>query len=183
MRKTPLPCFFTSTTPPLLDFFFVPSLAFPTLHFCVKYPDAQDRLPCSTSLRHPPFPIDLFYFNIPPDLLFFTNLRHTLLHFKSTPPHPTPPSPHPRFCLLCVSPAYPPTFFASANQPTPICFCYIPGPQIFPRHPPQFSLLSPENGPSSLFLIRKNRTNSYKRVATPCSPLLHLCNMHGDWLT
>ena len=114
MRKTPLPCFFfTSTTPPLLDFFFVPSLAFSTLHFCVKYTDAQDRLdfvfptslrhippppgPCSTSLRHhPPFPIDLFYFTIPPDLLFFTNLRHTLLHFKSTPPqHPPPPTPPP----------------------------------------------------------------------------------------
>ena len=199
MLKTPLPCFFLPQLPlPSWIFFFVPSLAFPTLHFCVKYPDAQDRLDFvfPTSLRHtppplavpvcapPPFPIDLFYFTIPPDLLFFTNLRHTLLHFKSTPPHPpTPHPPTPDFVFFVSLRHILLHFLRQQINRPPFVFATSPGPQIFPRHPPQFSLLSPENGPSSLFLIRKNRTNAYKRVATPCSPLLHLCNMHGDWLT
>ena len=106
MRKTPLPCFFfTSTTPPLLDFFFVPPLAYPALNFCVNYPDSQDRWdfvfptslrhntppPCSTSLRHPlPHRFILFYYTPgssllyqspaftppPPDFVFFVSLRH-----------------------------------------------------------------------------------------------------------
>ena len=152
MLKTPLPffLFFTSTTPSLLDFFFVPSLAFPTLHFCVKYPDAQDRLDFvfPTSLRHtppplavpvcvtPPFPIDLFYFTIPPDLLFFTNLRHTLLHFKSTPPHPPPIPPTPDFVFFVSLRHILLHFLRQQTNRPPFVFATFPDLRFFPTPSP-----------------------------------------------
>ena len=80
--------FFTSTTPPLLEFFFTPPLAYSTLHFLRQLP-LSPRLDFVNPPPPPPHPSPIdFFATIRPDLLFFTNIRHTLLHFKSTTPPP-----------------------------------------------------------------------------------------------
>ena len=86
MHQTPSCVFFTSTTPPLLEFFFTPPLAYPTLHILRQLP-LSPRLDLTTP---PPPPPKISFATIRPDLFFFTNIRHTLQHFQSTTPPPTP---------------------------------------------------------------------------------------------
>ena len=121
MHQTPSCVFFTSTTPPLLEFFFTPPLAYPTLHcFASTAPIPQ--------IRFCPPPIDFFcdfiytriFSSLPMSVIpscilyqltfvFFASLRHTLL-------------------LFCAS--YP---------PPPILLLLHSGPQIFPK--PLYSLV------------------------------------------
>ena len=120
--------FFTSTTLPLLEFFFTPPLAYPTLQcFASTAPIPQIRF----CLPPPRFLLRLYIY---PDLFFFTNVRHTLLHFISTyPPNllsSLPLSGIPSYSLRQLPPP-PPFIFATFRTPD------------FSQLPLQFSLLYP----------------------------------------
>ena len=124
--------FFTSTTPPLLEFFLYPSSDIPHLAFCASTaPIPQIRL-CL-----PPPPRFLLRLYKHPDLFFFTNVRHTLLHFISTFPH------HPHVLSSLPLSSIPSYSLAPAPPPPPhFIFATFRTPD-FSQPPLQFSFLYP----------------------------------------
>ena len=142
MHQTPLPCFFTSTTPPLLEFFFTPPLAYPNLHFL-------RQLPLSPGLDfvYPPrFPHRYFLGLYARIFSLQISGIVTLLHFKSTTPFPRWSNPPfwsriqpPPLCTYLknrYASDTPPVFFFYLNYPSPPgVFLYpssgIPHPALF----------------------------------------------------
>ena len=88
----------------------------------------------------PPPPIDFYCDYIYPDFSSIPiSMRYTLLYFKSTIPPP-------RFCLLCLSPAYPSTLLHQLPPPPPLFyFCYIPIPRFYPTPVSSLVFCTPGN--------------------------------------
>ena len=127
------PVYFLPQLPlPSWSFFFTPPLAYPTLHcFASTSPILQIRF-CL------PPPLGFLRLYIHPGLFFFTNIRHTLLHFISTSPPPVLSS-----LSLSGIPSY---SFAPAPPPPPqFYFCYIPDPRFFPTPLSSLVFCTPEN--------------------------------------